>query len=322
MGYQGPTDTLVALDTAGQVLGIAVRKSFDNEPYVSYVRDETYFRELFNGKTLAELSQLDPQAQRIEGVSGATMTSQAIAQGLPRAATYALQERSETKPRIVWSWRDVGTIGVLLMAGILGFSRLRGVRWLRVSYQVLLIGYFGFANGDLISQALLAGWAQSGIPWRLAPGLVLLTTAAFVVPIVSKRQPYCHHICPLGAAQQLLPTVHKLHLSSRVLRVLSCLPAALLFVVIWTAVSHGSLNLASLEAFDAFLILFGVTSIAAVAIAIVGLTASAFVPMAYCRFGCPTGALLNYLRYNARSDRLTKRDAVAVLLLFLAGMLS
>jgi polyferredoxin len=98
---------------------------------------------------------------------------------------------------------------------------------------------------------------------------------------------------------------------------LEAVPALLLGVVLLTAMFHWPLDLASIEPFDAFFFLeiFGITSLV---IAILGLLASAFVPMAYCRFGCPTGALLNHLRYNARSDRLTKRDAVAVILFLLA----
>jgi hypothetical protein len=32
--------------------------------------------------------------------------------------------------------------------------------------------------------------------------------------------------------------------------------------------------------------------------------------MAYCRHACPTGALLDHLRLNSRSDRFTWRDAL------------
>ena len=53
----------------------------------------------------------------------------------------------------------------------------------------------------------------------------------------------------------------------------------------------------------------------------VGLVASLFVPMAYCRYGCPTGALLGYLRYNRRSDRLGAGDGVAALCLAVAVVL-
>ncbi|HUG67314.1 MAG TPA: hypothetical protein VMM76_06165 [Pirellulaceae bacterium] len=94
-------------------------------------------------------------------------------------------------------------------------------------------------------------------------------------------------------------------------------PAILILVVLLTAMLHWPLNLAGIEPFDAFFFP-KIVGAASVAIALVGLIASAFVPMAYCRFGCPTGATLNHLRYNARSDRLTRRDAVAVVLLLLA----
>jgi transcriptional regulator of nitric oxide reductase len=317
MGYQGPTDTLIALDATGEVAAVTVRTSYDNEPYVSYVRDDRYFRELFNGMTLEQLAEFDPRQAEVEGVSGATMTSMAVAYGLPKAAKSATAPPRVSQRKLSLATRDWGTLTVLVLALLMAFTRLRGYRWARVSFQLGLIGYFGFLNGDLLSQALLAGWSQSGVPWRLAPGLALLTAAALVVPIVSKKQPYCHHICPFGAAQQLIRNrlTWKIHLPRAATFILSLVPAALLVVVLLTAMLHWPLNLASIEPFDAFL--FWIAGSATLAIAAAGLCAAAFVPMAYCRFGCPTGALLNYLRFSAHSDRFTRRDAFALGLLAL-----
>jgi FAD:protein FMN transferase len=42
----------------------------------------------------------------------------------------------------------------------------------------------------------------------------------------------------------------------------------------------------------------------------VSLVASSFVPMAYCRHGCPTGALLDHLRLHSRADRFSWRDGL------------
>jgi len=319
MGYQGPTDTLIAFDLKEQVVGLQIRKSYDNEPYVGYVRDEPYFRERFNGLTVQELAKIDPDKMRVEGVSGATMTSMAVAYGLPKAAEAALERPAVIERRFVVASRDIGTGIVLVVAIAFCFTRLRGNRVARLTFQLVLVGYFGFVNGDMLSQALLVGWAQSGVPWRLAPSLMLLVAVSLMVPTVSKKQLYCHHVCPFGAAQQLIRNrvAWKLYLPRRVTALLEAVPAVLLGVVLLTAMFHWPLDLASIEPFDAFFFLeiFGITSLV---IAILGLLASAFVPMAYCRFGCPTGALLNHLRYNARSDRLTKRDAVAVILFLLA----
>lgn len=328
MGYQGPTDTMIVLGPDDRVRQLSILASFDNtEPddFVGYVRDELqwdgYFENLFIGKSLEELAQLDPEAAEIEGVSGATMTSMSVAYAMPKAAEAALDEKLPSRPMFVFSWRDAGTISVLVFALVLTFSRLRRLRWMRVSFQILLVVYLGFLNGDMISQALLVGWAQSGVPWCLAPGLVLLSAAALTVPVLSKKQTYCHHVCPFGAAQQLVKNrlPWRVRLPRSLAKLLHLIPVLLLLLVIATAMLHLPINLAGVEPFDAFL--FQIAGWATLTIAAVGMIASAFVPMAYCRFGCPTGSVLNYLRYNARSGRITRRDIVAVALLITAIVL-
>ena len=202
-GYQGPTDSLIALDARDRIVGVSLRRSYDNEPYVRYVREDEYFGALFNGMTLEELARFDPEGAGVEGVSGATMTSMAIARGLPRAAQAGVVKRPPPR-KLVVAARDIGTITIIVWALLMAFTRLRGRRRWGTVFRVVLVVYLGFLNGDMLSQTLVVGWAQSGIPWRLAPGLVLLAAAALSVPIVSRRQVYCHHICPFGAAQQLI----------------------------------------------------------------------------------------------------------------------
>jgi transcriptional regulator of nitric oxide reductase len=43
IGYQGPTETRLAIDSDGKIVAIAVMDSFDNEPYVGYVRGDAWF---------------------------------------------------------------------------------------------------------------------------------------------------------------------------------------------------------------------------------------------------------------------------------------
>jgi hypothetical protein len=90
-------------------------------------------------------------------------------------------------------------------------------------------------------------------------------------------------------------------------------------VVVVVAMKGWAFGLVNLEPFDAYV--FQVAGAATLVIFFVGLIASLFVPMAYCRYGCPTGALLNALRFHGQSDRVTKRDAVALALLALALVL-
>ena len=57
------------------------------------------------------------------------------------------------------------------------------------------------------------------------------------------------------------------------------------------------------------------------AIALAGLLACLVIPMAYCRFGCPTGALLRYLRLNRKSNFISRGDLLAALLAAVALVL-
>ena len=91
------------------------------------------------------------------------------------------------------------------------------------------------------------------------------------------------------------------------------IPAMLLLWVLLVALLHLPVNLAALEPFDAFL--WKAAGGSAIVIAVVGLGASSLIPMAYCRYGCPTGALLDFLRFNGRSDRFSKRDGFALALI-------
>ena len=108
----------------------------------------------------------------------------------------------------------------------------------------------------------------------------------------------------------------KVSLSAKLTRALEKIPFLLLAVVVAAAIGHFSFSLVNLEPFDAYL--FRIAGWITLTIAVVGLVASAFVPMAYCRFGCPTGAMLNLLIPRNSRGGLNRRDYSALLLLGLA----
>jgi polyferredoxin len=99
-------------------------------------------------------------------------------------------------------------------------------------------------------------------------------------------------------------------------RSLRLVPPLLLLVVVLVAMLHLKVSLVGIEPFDAFV--FRIAGWATLIVAIVGLTASLFVPMAYCHYGCPTGAMLGFLRFNSGSGEFTRRDTYATLLAALA----
>lgn len=325
IGYKGPSDTLVILDAAGEkVVKIKLRSSFDTSAYVGYVTGDNHFLSLFSNMPVAKLATLDYAAEGIEGVSGATETSYAVAEGLKRRAQAWMT--TQTNPllaalsKVRWRWQDTGHLMVLLAAFAMAFTRLRGIAWVRHCHHALLVAYGGIMVGELLSQALFVGWARSGTPWRSAPGLLLLAVVALLAPVFTRRQLYCHHICPHGALQQLVARrlAWQFKPSPGLLRVLQAIPHVLLGFVLFAAICGLSVNLNAIEPFDAYV--WKVAGISAIAIFIVGIIASLFLPLAYCHHGCPTGALFGFLRSSGTADRFGRRDLLAILLIAVFGL--
>ena len=316
-GYRGPTECLVGLaPDARTVVGVRLRKSYDTASYVNQIPEDPVFLKSFAGRTIEQIAALDFAKEKIEGVSGATQTSFAVAESLKRRFAAELKTREQSKP-----WRpqprDVALALVILGAIVISFSSLRGKRWMRIAWQFGLVAYVGLVNHDLLSLALFGGWAAHGVALKAAPGLVLLAVAALMVPWSTRRQLYCHQLCPHGAAQQLLGGLfhHRWTVPVKLMRVLEWIPTSLLAVSLVVVLFGWSFSLANLEPFDAWV--WRTAGIATVVLAIAGLVASLFVSQAYCRFGCPTGAVLSFVRSSGSADHWGRRDCVA--LFFLVG---
>ena len=325
IGYQGPVDSLLIMETNGTLKAMSIRSSFENQPYADYPNDDAYFASLFTGRSIPQLADMNLTEEEVEGVSGATMTSMAMAEGIVKTASSWERERLQSleakKPLLNWKARDYGSLAVILLAGFVAFTKRGKTKFFRISLQVLLVCYLGLVNGDILSQALFAGWAQSGVPWERAPILALLSLAALIVPMASGKSFYCHQLCPHGAAQQWMRKLKKkpLRLPKKIDKALQFLPAGLLALVVFLAFTGSTHTVAILEPFDAYVweVAGGIT----LAIALISLVASAFVPMAYCRYGCPTGAVLKLFEFKKGGDGWNKRDYLSFALLGLALLL-
>ena len=330
-GYQGPTELLMKLDEDEKLERAQIRYSYDNEKYVRYVKMEAGFWALFQGKTLEELAAFDPEAAGVEGVSGATMTSLAVADTIVAAAKAHQQKSLETKsksnsddswlPNIRWTLPDVVCIAIVILLAIIsraGWFRNKVVRRVWLIAMVVVIGLWA---GNLVSIALIAGWSAEGIAWRLAPGLATIAAAALLMPPLTKGNPYCNHLCPHGAVQQLIRPQSKsrrrLAIPAKWSRVLSWVPGTTLVVAYLVLITNSNADLSSWEPFHAYL--FRIAGWVAIGLAIGSLIFAACVPMGYCRLGCPTGRLLDHLRRTASSSKVELPDYVSILLLVFAA---
>lgn len=320
IGYCGPSDTLLVFDeSTGKVIGLSIRSSGDTTSHVKDVRNNRYFMNLWKQYSWEELAELDLQQGEIEGVSGATMTSMGIAHTIAFRIQYSNQKSQTTQP-FQFQTKDAILILFCVGACLITFTRLKHYHWLRNLFKGTAFVYLGFLSGDLLAESLFAGWAKYSIPWRQLLGLVVLAALAILVPWTTRRNLYCQSICPHGTAQEFLgrivPAKRKWKIRPDVKKALRWIPVLLLAVVLTVIFLGLPVDLAELEAFDAYLL--ASAGIASISIAVTGLLASLFVPQAYCHFGCPTGTIFEFVRSHGRADRFGKGDYVAMLFLGMA----
>ena len=313
-GYQGPTDVLIVLDsTATKISRLRFRKSYDNAEYYERILDDDNFLNLYNNLTIDKVLAI--KQAKIEGVSGATHTSWAIAESVARRLARFQSDRAPVPTKI--PWRNLALITLTLGAALFSFTKLRGNPLARLLWQACVVILLGLLLGDLLSQALLLGWARHGLPFADSWGLLFLAGGALFIPWATGHQIYCHQLCPHGFLQRWLAKlpVKPLKIPPKLHRLLTHLPSLLLVILVASVILGAGWNLADWEGFDAWL--WRSAGLATIIIAVIGLIASIFTPLAYCKYGCPTGALFNFLRKSSGTKRFSLRDLVAGLLCLL-----
>jgi NosR/NirI family transcriptional regulator, nitrous oxide reductase regulator len=324
VGYQGPTELLICLDNNRDLINASFRTTFDNEPYGRYVRDEAGFWSKFEGRSIASIAAMDLKAEGIEGVSGATMTSLAVAETLQASCQQLAQhwtamqqanaDKSQTlTPARRWNLTktEIATITMACLAVPWSVSRWRGKKGYRTIWQLICFIGLGWISGNLLSLTLFTGWIQGGIPWQLAPGLATLLIIAILSTTLFKRNVYCDHLCPHGIAQQWLHKMpRKKWMRTRGIeffeRLLNVSGIGAIFFITLALAAGRAVPTAWLEPFDSYAWRVGLTWSAVVWL--LSLVISYFRPMAYCRHACPTGKLLNYVRFDPARWQITLAD--------------
>ena len=320
-GYSGPSDMLLVFDIEENFLGTAFRHSYDTPSHVEDVAKDYIFMEQWNGSSRGEIAALPTdKMSRFHTVSGASRTSEAVIQSIIlRSATG--QEPTSNRQHFSIHLRDIMLLFCVALAIALTFAKWPWLQRRKLWVHIFMVLYIGIISADLLAQSLLVSWAKHGIPWTNLAGLVILAATAFVIPWSTGKPIYCTHICPHGHAQRwlmkIIPANRKLRLPPPERWSFSLLPGLLLATVLIIALADLPIDLAGLEPFDAWA-LKGI-GIATVCVAFAGLLFSLFVPMGYCRYGCPTGFLLNLVKKE--KSGFCRRDIWLLVLLTVALLL-
>ena len=266
-------------------------------------------------------------AEEVDAVSGATFSSKAIIANMQRGLAYAKQHGQWGEDGSVGALGtsvspieggSVGALGtsaspieggsvgaletsappiVALIVVLLGavvplFYNNRRLHLVQLAVNVVVLGLWTgtFVSYTLFLRIFAGGVSLSTIGALAAPLLMLIV--ALIYPLAGRSGHYCANICPFGSAQELAGKLsrRKLRITPRVLKLLSVLRNLLWGVLMALLLTGTCTAWIDYELFTAFL--YSSVSVWVTVLAALFLVLSVWVPRPYCRFVCPTGALV------------------------------
>ena len=186
----------------------------------------------------------------------------------------------------------VALIVVLLGAVVPLFYNNRRLHLVQLAVNVVVLGLWTgtFVSYTLFLRIFAGGVSLSAIGALAAPLLMLIV--ALIYPLAGRSGHYCANVCPFGSAQELAGKLsrRKLRITPRVLKLLSVLRNLLWGVLMALLLTGTCTAWIDYELFTAFL--YSSASVWVTVLAALFLVLSVWVPRPYCRFVCPTGALI------------------------------
>lgn len=296
-GYGGPVPLKIHIDKDGRLTAIEAEPNAESPSFFDRAK-ELFSR--WQGKTIDEAI-----AEDVDAVSGATFSSKAIIRNVQRGLAYAKQHgladggkgaQEESAERTVATGWTLGSI-VALIAVLLGavvplFTNNRRLHLVQLALNVVVLGLWTgtFVSYTLFLRLFAGGVSMSAIGTLAAPLLMLIV--ALLYPLAGRSGHYCAHVCPFGSAQELAGKLsrRKLRITPRVLRVLTALRNLLWGVLMVLLLTGTCTAWIDYELFTAFI--YSSASVWVIVLAMLFLVLSVWVPRPYCRFVCPTGALM------------------------------
>ena len=302
-GYGGPVPLKIHIKD-GRVAAVEAEPNAESPDFFNRAK------ELLNhwqGKSVDEAL-----AEEVDAVSGATFSSRAIIANMQRGLAYAKQHGQ---------WGEDGSVGALgtsaspieggsagaletsappivaLIVVLLGavvplFYNNRRLHLVQLAVNVVVLGLWTgtFVSYTLFLRIFAGGVSLSAIGALAAPLLMLIV--ALIYPLAGRSGHYCANICPFGSAQELAGKLsrRKLRITPRVLKLLSVLRNLLWGVLMALLLTGTCTAWIDYELFTAFL--YSSASVWVTVLAALFLVLSVWVPRPYCRFVCPTGALV------------------------------
>lgn len=284
-GYGGRVPLFIFTDENDVICGLTLGKHFESKEYLQKVLNAGILSR-WNGTPRSEVA-----TGRVDAISGATFTEQAIVAGVQNLAS----SQQITPPVRLFTPENAGAFLLLLMLTFACFFPQKILKY-RSILQILSIVVFGFWLSRMLSFVQIVNWLSGDINWRIHSVVLAILTLSVLIPLVFGRAFYCTWVCPFGAAQEMCGKVcsRKVQFSEKTNTFLKTLRQRIFFallVLLWIGFSF---DLTLIEPFSAFSV--ANASYWMLGFASLFLILSLFIPKVWCRYFCPTGFILEWIR--------------------------
>ncbi|MFI3305071.1 MAG: 4Fe-4S binding protein [Rikenellaceae bacterium] len=246
----------------------------------------------WQGMTLDEAA-----SAQVDVVSGATMSSSSIIKNVQITAAHTAGIVDSLPHGFSLSLKSILALAVIAFGLFVNLLRPKS-KLVRVALLLANVVVLGFWCGSFISLSLITTWLANGVAWSTMLIPFVLLVVAVVMPFVGRKGSYCAHHCPMGAAQELMGMIRpkKLSLPQKFVHRAGKAREVILFLLLLLMWCGVGFSLLDYELFSAFI--FKSASCGILIAAAAFLILSIFVGRPYCRFVCPTGALLTLIQKN------------------------
>lgn len=291
-GYGGPMTVLVGINPEGEIIKTEIVKNHETPLYLEMVISRG-FLDGFIGKTISDPLMLN---EDIDGVSGATVSAKGIASAVRKGVRqigvqeFGLEENNGEG--IQWGAEEFILLALFLIILISIKLKLAKLRFVILAFSVFFLGFRLGASINLGNIAsLISGNLPSFAEW---PFWFFLVVGTLLLILVSGRNLYCSWLCPFGAVQEGIhralclmrygiPQTYLVHAGK--------LRLTLTWIALMIAFICLNPSIAGYEPFSAFF--GGQANTGQWLIMGLVLFMSIFANRIWCRFFCPTGAVMD-----------------------------
>ena len=302
-GYGGPVPLRIHVSKDGVVAAIEAEPNAETPDFFNQAKS---LLTRWQGKTVdVAMAETD----KVDAVSGATFSSNAIIANMQRGLAYANRHTAQSKAATDasgailegsgsssasgWTIGGIAALIVALLGAIVPlFYKSRRWHTVQLVLNVVVLGLWTgtFVSFTLLMRLFSGGLSLAALATLAAPLLMVLV--ALFYPLAGKPGHYCAHVCPFGSAQELAGklTRRKLRVPVRLNKALNMFRTVLWAVLMVLLLTGTWVAWIDYELFTAFL--YSSASVWVVVLAVLFLVLSVWVPRPYCRYVCPTGTLL------------------------------